>query len=329
MNDQETFRSIRAKMAKLEKQYKPNVCFYEDEYCSGKTISSHSISNSRLFHKIQKAGHVIGINLDMLNFNIKEERPGVNTASTFFGFCHYHDNKLFKPIDDYDYAEGDREQEFLFCFRAMAHSLAKLKKWTWVIDRLPRITMDDFQSQAGLHEVFIDNLSKFNNIQYTQLLSIFKKLKKDLEVSKFKSILTEIIKINKPISFVVSSLFNLTHDLDGRILYQSNPYILRKPVFLHAFPQGNGSFVLLSCLEEDASIFLPFFQEIKRAKNEKLCKTISNIIIRNCENVFFSPDKWDAFDEQNKQRIYQNFEEAIKNRDSLNIRDVSIDLFSL
>lgn len=55
------------------------------------------------------------------NDNLEFGKTGRKKATTFTGFCDYHDSKIFSPIENEDYVEENKEQEFLFAYRALAY----------------------------------------------------------------------------------------------------------------------------------------------------------------------------------------------------------------
>lgn len=80
---------------------------FNTEQCSGVIKGAHTIQNNRILDKISDDGHVY-------HFKNTSSRSGVvasldkisrNKASTFFGFCDYHDSALFKEIELFDYQE--------------------------------------------------------------------------------------------------------------------------------------------------------------------------------------------------------------------------------
>jgi len=86
-------------------------------------ISAHSIQKSNQLGEIVEAGHVYRITAAITNSLDENWRPapkkiGWKKASTFSGFCKYHDNEVFKPIDSYP-LEPNLEQVALYAYRCM------------------------------------------------------------------------------------------------------------------------------------------------------------------------------------------------------------------
>ncbi|MBB2497488.1 hypothetical protein [Aquipseudomonas ullengensis] len=96
--------------------------FERGERCN-EIISAHSIQKSNQLGEIAEAGHVYRITAEMSvlrdnNWQPAPQKIGWKKASTFSGFCKYHDNELFKPIDNYP-LEPNSEQVALYAYRCM------------------------------------------------------------------------------------------------------------------------------------------------------------------------------------------------------------------
>lgn len=70
-----------------------------------KIISAHSIQKQGQLSLIAEKGHVYRLNADPSTLKENNGIPcmkkiGVKKVSTFRGFCKYHDNQLFEPIDN-------------------------------------------------------------------------------------------------------------------------------------------------------------------------------------------------------------------------------------
>ena len=95
------------------------------EHCSKKIIKAHTVSKSGCLAEISdETNHVLGLkpSLSSLNKNsgiVHLEKIGINRASTFGGFCSFHDKELFSPIEDNEFVYTE-EQCFLLAYRAVA-----------------------------------------------------------------------------------------------------------------------------------------------------------------------------------------------------------------
>ena len=105
--------------------FKKKICMYPDHnHCNGGIIRSHTIQKSKALKIIEgPEGHVFGfVSNDDLSINqiFKVDKISINEASTFYGFCGFHDNKLFYCIDDYDFIPTE-QQVFSLTYRTLVH----------------------------------------------------------------------------------------------------------------------------------------------------------------------------------------------------------------
>lgn len=60
---------------------------------------------------------------------------GIKAASTFTGFCNYHDTVIFSEIENKDYEESEY-QNFLYAFRSCIREYVKKKESVCHINNL-------------------------------------------------------------------------------------------------------------------------------------------------------------------------------------------------
>lgn len=135
---------IERKQNEIEKFYKEAArikeCFHHQKSeCKGKIKQAHSIQKSG---KLTILESLVNGNNSVYSFanskvsydNIMEDLIpiGKKEASTFFGFCDYHDSKLFSKIENKGFDNSD-EHLFLHSYRSFAHSYhlknEEIKAW--------------------------------------------------------------------------------------------------------------------------------------------------------------------------------------------------------
>ena len=100
-------------------------------------------------------------------FNVTISEVGLQEATVFKGFCKKHDDQIFSLIDDYKYIKGDKDQEFLFAYRALAkkHHLEQTKyNMDNSDDRYPKfrkLNPDLYQLSIGIEEAEKDEKKKY------------------------------------------------------------------------------------------------------------------------------------------------------------------------
>src|SRR5580658_6448922 len=103
-----------------------NRCLEPSESCTNPAIRAHSVQNAAVMDLLHRAGHVKALTHDRHNaesFALIWRDVGRNLATTFEGFCSTHDSSLFAPIDTSPLDLSDREQLFLYAYRAVAREL--------------------------------------------------------------------------------------------------------------------------------------------------------------------------------------------------------------
>lgn len=110
----------------LNNFYANKVCSVPEpskSQCSKKIIKAHSVSKSSSLKEIAIDGHVLTIfkasraSNSALEFEPK--KIGINNASTFTGFCSFHDKNIFSPIENEEF-KVTKANCFLVSYRAVA-----------------------------------------------------------------------------------------------------------------------------------------------------------------------------------------------------------------
>lgn len=114
--------------AGIIKDSKKKLCCVPEGYsqkCEGKIIKAHTVSKSSSLKKISRKGHIYKILPSLIDMHRANGKPtpkleGINTASTFTGFCSLHDQILFSPIENHQF-NWEIEQLFLIAYRAFCY----------------------------------------------------------------------------------------------------------------------------------------------------------------------------------------------------------------
>jgi hypothetical protein len=90
----------------------------------GAIIKAHTIQKARGLQATAEDQHVIAFNsgydrLPKTGGMLDPPKLGINTASTFPGFCEKHDGDMFRPVE-HGTVQLNRETAFLLSFRALA-----------------------------------------------------------------------------------------------------------------------------------------------------------------------------------------------------------------
>lgn len=110
--------------------------------CRGAIVHAHSISRAASLRAICVDGHAVTFEWYVNILGAEDARDklvGIKRASTFTGFCQFHDDELFAPLEKADFV-GSPEQCFLLAYRAVAMELLTKRG---MLDAYPHLREND------------------------------------------------------------------------------------------------------------------------------------------------------------------------------------------
>lgn len=243
---------------------------------------------------------------------------GRKDASTFFGFCEFHDTELFKEIEN-DPESTDIENDlhcFLHTYRSFSHSYHRK------YEEFKLFTSNNPEVKKYLNKMYQNTQEEIlNGIKLAlQDLESPKKRLDDLLINKKFSELTYYCYeypyrcpitcsgVTSPSHFKSSQPFNLSNDSNDKY---SN-------IFTTVLPLKNKTLIILSTFSDDfeAIKYLEEFEEIPYELEFQ--RYLSFHIINNLENVYISPIFYDKKDFRWKQS-YCKMIDIISNRNTPHI----------
>lgn len=306
-DDNSNKRPIYIQILDAMKDANIEECLYLDKVnCSDKIIKAHSLQNNKILNKLSENEKVLMRTPKMSEegFEIVVEPIVRSKATTFTGFCEFHDNIVFEPIEKFKYSPDNSEQNALFAFRALA------KEW---------------HAKLGAKKVSEEFLTKNPNTQLmeahlmgTELgLSDIQKhvdmFKEILLEKKFDLLETKYISFNQEYLLAVSSGITSPFDFEGNKLNHLtiNLDIPSKFLFLTIFPEDGKTHVLLSYLKKDKN-FYSFIETQLLNKNEDTQKQkITNLITINSENLVLAPSLWNKLEKSQQELFLKIFNDNL------------------
>lgn len=314
---QETLRSyseysdkrLHHEFTKLWESTDFKKCFgFDSENCNGIIKSAHSIQNNRILNRISENGHVYTISHKITKEGIKPEFKKVskNQASTFFGFCDYHDTELFKPIELHDY-KNDPLQNYLFAFRAFAieyhKKIRKLENYRNTFKLNPAALLDE----GAVYSYRIAQLDiEDDKIEY-------QKFQRAHTESNFGNIITISRQLNYEVKFAASSSFAVKDDLNGKMINDiySEKAEEMPSIYINVYPIESGTNIILSYQKDDDYIYSEYFKQINTLSDMELVEHINFLLIEYTENIFFSPKFVSNMSEAEKESLFRSFQSSI------------------
>ncbi|MGE7843561.1 YecA family protein [Lysinibacillus sp. NPDC093712] len=276
----------------------------EKEKCSNSIIKAHSIQNNRILTTLARNGMLYMIKgaPTAARYKLKFKEIGRKEATTFTGFCGYHDNMLFEPIEDKEYI-GDEQQHFLFAYRAFSFEYHKKLEAQNAHKKIafdkPSVLKDrDYLNKSENYELGVKDLLRHKDTFDSALL------KNDFDVVETISFV-----LDGPAGLAVSSGFFLEYDISGHILNNlSLKNEIMRLLMFNIFPSEGNTIILFSWLKKDAEFYKRFRNQLLSLDNVKIIKLLNNLIPAYCENVVYNPDYIDNWDKIQKDEYLSIFQ---------------------
>jgi len=279
----------------IKKSARIKQCIYPDKTkCNGKIKKSHAIQNNRILNKLAVNGEVRTMNATSNIFFQDTKNEGRGIATTFFGFCDYHDTILFRDIEDVSFKKTQK-QVFLFTYRTFAwHYHKKMEQLSYV-------------------DLLRDTFNMYNDelIEYNQMVELGnqdnKKRKATLDDAitneKYDILNYSIWEIPYEVQFAVSAMIELDYDLEGNEINPLKQYKnddILKSLYINIFPDENKSFCILSWFKENNE-YEVFANQFMHLKFKDKVNYMNNMLPIRTDKIIISPKMWNLWDNKVKE----------------------------
>lgn len=268
--------------------YNPNECLCPvsmknscDSQQNVNAIKSHSVSRDQNLTKISENNEIYSFKTKLKNgkfsFNYNFEKEKIRSASTYLGFCSFHDNLLFKKIDK-GIDPLNNEDFFMIRYRLLGKEIRsheiniyKLNKIVNFFKWINKNKKNKYLEGQKKIEKYINNM----NIEYLELL-------------KEKAFMDDLIKIENKIVSVKEKIFsNISISMGNNIdfLVDSCFSICDKKIYLNlSYDKSNKPLLSFYFKKEDCNpIILNFIDNLC---DENLLNRIYYLSLTNITNTY-------------------------------------------
>lgn len=277
--------------------------------CSGNIIRAHTVSKSSNLKKIARDGHVYSFvpsfdNLTINNGVLHPELFGINKASTFTGFCSYHDKKIFSPLEDQPF-EASKEQCFLLAYRAQAREYFTKTCSSNILDLLKNMDKGkgldaQLQIQSMVHYQSLGIAAGVKNMTHHK-----DKLGNILCSQDFGNVNAYVMDFSKTPTVMCSAGIFPECDFQGNTLHDLSDLVtIPDLITFSVVATDTGGSVVFSWITDDNSHGNneKFIESLKNIPSDKLTSSLIRFFFEFCENVFMEPTWWEALTDH--QRTY-------------------------
>lgn len=260
------------------------ICLHpQHENCNGHIVRAHAIQNNRILTRLAVNGLVQTMDGISNIFFQDAQSKGRKIATTFSGFCEYHDKTTFQDIEDCEFSKANK-QIFLFTYRTFAwHYHKKL--------------------QQVARETYLDNKFFINSIERKEFMKNLFLAQKDNKQKKmfFDRCLIEncysdisfcIWEIPYSIQFAVSAMLELEYDILGQVLNDMSAEQITKSIYLNIFPSEGKSFCIWSWPKSADDFYMPFSKQFMGLSIKDRENYLNNQIPIKTDAIVISPRLW-------------------------------------
>ena len=271
--------------------------------CTNKIINAHTVSkSSSLAEIVDDTNHVLGLKVSMsaLTKNggvILPEKTGINQASTFKGFCSYHDKSLFSCIEDEEFSKTN-EQLFALVYRAVCKELYAKNSNTQISELLKNAD----KGKSIINQIAIQKMASDFGLGTDTALN---------ELNDFKALLDEslvnntaldmchlVVSSSSPCPVSVSSILAPDVDFEGKQIQDlSNLKVVPECVIFNSFSSDGNGYIVFSWLKSSL-IINSFIETLVSQRIDSVFNAILRFFFSVSENIYISPVWWESLTEE-------------------------------
>lgn len=280
--------------------------------CKGGFIRAHTIQRKGGLTRIARDGHVYNFVPDhakalLTGIETEQRLIGIKKASTFTGFCGYHDTVTFEPLDNYPF-QGDSLDTFLLSYRVLCKELYLKRAGIEYISRQRNLDLG-MTTTAKIN--FLGDLDAYEaGIQ--QSVQALQGIKDDYDTALLSNDYTRakyyVIQLNCTPDFLCSGPMYPEFDFQGRVLQSiEDAAVTGAPLEWLTFtliPTDNGGAAVFSWLGESRAAE-NLVKSLHSLPDDQVPHALTRFTFQHFENIFASPSWWESLDDKTKNTLLQ------------------------
>jgi hypothetical protein len=275
--------------------------------CSGDIVRAHSIQKGGGLSRIARNGEVYCFKEDLGGLyhspgRIKPQLVGNRLASTFTGFCGFHDRSAFATIETRPFA-CEPEQVFLLAYRALCselfhcrHKLEAFSDWRKLLVGLPKAEVQTYEQLLHEEQTMVE--IRLKNLEEHKRQSDKSMLERDFSDYMFYVAFTHEIP-----DILCSALVVPQSDFTGNQMESLNEDNTFRYCAFSIIGCENGGAVIFSGSKDKSPSVLQLIQSFCRIPDSQSPDAIVRFAFEFSNNVCISPSWWERLDVPSKERL--------------------------
>lgn len=264
--------------------------------CAESVISAHSISR-RTLKSISNASHVLRFDLSReLPSKVLIKKIGINSVSTFQGFCPTHDKSIFSPLEDRS-MKPDSEQVFLLTYRECCHEVFKKRNLLKVNSRYLKELVPPGAKVAI--DIYLEQC-KFG-LRGVELVK--ERMDSMLLSQDFSEIRYLVFHLDQNSPYLCSAFFNPEISVKGIQLQDIHDYSIHQELMsFNVWNSDDKAVIILAWLSGHYKS-RAFAQDLFKLKRKEMPNQLMNMAFEYSENICFLEPWWEGLTERNKNLL--------------------------
>lgn len=319
--------------AELLKYYDTGPCQHPHASattCSSpSSIKSHTIQRRGGLSAIAEDGHVCSTkkafsNLTKRGGQVDMEKIGIGKASTFPGYCSYHDTELFRPVEQAN-SKLDAYSGFLLSLRAVTYELAtkdsQLRShvaWKEFIDY-----GRSFEFQA-----MVQNFLSLQQVGIEQGLTDITLLKalydEAFQSQDFRKFSFYGVEFDKVLPFAASGAFMPEFDFSGAQLQEIKVGQPVSQIALNITQLGDNTCVVFGWFGGPDCAAARLVDSYKAIPDEEKANSLLVLAMEHLENFFCTPSWWAGLAPEVSAKLHQKIAGGMLTRSPTALVDLGL-----
>lgn len=276
--------------------------------CSQQIVKAHSVSASSNLKNISEDGHVLRFYYPSkapveARGRVAAQSIGVNKASTFTGFCKFHDSQTFSCIDQ-PMNLVTSEHCFLLAYRALCKVI-----FTKAAEFAASLTLRQLDRGTPPH-VQQAHQKSCSDIEFSLMVGLQDLHRDKAEFDQhlldhnFEAISYYALELDHAPQIACSVAFPPEVDFEGNQLQSlENPDIHADMCSCSIISTQRGGAIVFAWLKETNSASIRLIESLDRLKPYLIPSAIVRLVFECGENVFFSQTWWNSLTPKTQMMI--------------------------
>jgi hypothetical protein len=278
--------------------------------CCGDIINAHTVSKSANLKKIARDGHVYAFcptfeKLDKYDGIVQAELVGINKASTFTGFCAYHDKEIFSLIEDQEF-NASKEQCFLLAYRALAREIFTKNNASNLLPFFKKLDQGRISLVQQEIQMVADAFSQGTLAGKKTIESYKNKFDGILNTNDFTDVKACIINFRNMPNVLCSGGIFPEWDFQGNHLEDLSDLSTTPDFFTFSTIATVSGGAVVFCWINDTGKegnCEKFIHSLKKIDLKELTNSLIRLFFEHCENIFMAPSWWESLKEEHRQNL--------------------------